>query len=105
MKKAVTVSVLTAVTALSAACGPRETPEQKARGRLEKAETAMNACKERIGLAAAPTPDTVVLADPATKGAELTPEMAGALRLKVECRLELDELLDARRAASRRPGA
>jgi len=43
----------------------------------------------------------VVLADPAIKGAELTAVTAGQLRMKVECRLELDELLDARREAAR----
>ena len=94
-------TVIVFAVALLAACGPRGTPEQKAKARLEKAETAMNACKERIGLAAIPTPDTVVLADPPTKGAELTPETAGQLRLKVQCRLELDELLAARRDAHR----
>ncbi len=89
------------LTWLAVACGPRETREQQARARLAKAEAAMNECKQRGGLGDIPTPDTVVLADPAQKGAELTTEMAGQLRLKVQCRLELDELLDARRNAPR----
>src|SRR5207247_1364867 len=37
--------------------------------------------------------------DPATRGQEMTPEMAGQLRLKVQCALELNELLAARRDA------
>jgi hypothetical protein len=37
-----------------------------------------------------------VLDDPATRGQEMTPEMAGQLRLKVQCMLELNELLAAR---------
>jgi hypothetical protein len=38
-----------------------------------------------------------VLDDPATRGQALTPELAGQLRLKIQCRLQLDELLAARR--------
>ena len=34
-------------------------------------------------------------ADPATRGAELTPETAAQLRMKVECALPLTELLAA----------
>jgi len=79
----------------------RENPQEKAAARLARAEAAMNECKQRVGLGSMPTPDTVVMADPATKGAELTPETAAALRLKVQCRLELDELLAARRDAGR----
>ena len=79
----------------------RETPQQKAATRLQKAEAAMTECKQRVGLGAMPTPDTVVLAEPATKGAEMTPETAALLRLKVQCRMELDELLGARRDAAR----
>ena len=93
--------VVLGLALLAVACGPRKTPEQKAGARLAKAEAAMNACKQRIGLGDIPTPDTVVLADPAQKGAELTPETAGQLRLKVQCRFELDELLDARRGTPR----
>lgn len=78
-----------------------ETPEQKAAARLAKAEAALAGCKQRAGLAGVPTPDTAVLEDPATRGSELTPEAAGQLRLKVQCRLELDELLAARKAAGK----
>jgi hypothetical protein len=83
-----------------AACST-ESPQQKAAVRLQKAEAAMTECKQRVGLGDMPTPDTVVLADPATRGAEMTPEGAALLRLKVQCRLELDELLAARREAGR----
>ena len=89
------------IVALIAVACARGDPEQKGVERLHKADAAMNECKQRIGLADIPTPDTVVLADPAVKGAELTPVTAGQLRMKVECRLELDELLDARRGARR----
>jgi len=85
------------LAAALAACGPGETPEQKAAARLAKAEAAMNECKQRVGLAEIPTPDKVILDDPATRGQQMTPEIAGQLRLKVQCRLELDELLAARR--------
>ena len=84
------------IAAAVAACGG-ETPEQKAAARLAKAEAAMNECKQRVGLAEIPTPDKVILDDPATRGQQMTPEIAGQLRLKVQCRLELDELLAARR--------
>ena len=57
----------------------------------------MNECKQRVGLADIATPDKVILDDPTTRGQEMTPEMAGQLRLKIQCRLELDELLAARR--------
>ena len=77
----------------------QESPQEKAAARLARAEAAMTECKQKVGLGNMPTPDTVVLADPATRGAELTPETAAALRLKVQCRLELDELLAARRNA------
>lgn len=83
-----------------AACST-ESPQQKAAARLQKAEATMTECKQRVGLGDMPTPDTVVLAEPATKGAEMTPETAALLRLKVQCRLELDELLAARREAGR----
>jgi hypothetical protein len=86
---------------LVAACGPRESAEQQAQARLARAEASMDECKRRFGLADVPTPETVVLDDPAQRGLPLTPETAGGLRLKVQCRLELDELLDARRDAGR----
>lgn len=89
------------VIALFAVACSREDPRQKAIGRLQKAEAAMNECKQRIGLGDIPTPDTVVMANPETRNGELTPEAAGQLRMKVQCRLELDELLDARRGAPR----
>jgi hypothetical protein len=78
-----------------AACTPAETPEQHAAVRLKKAEAAMNECKARIGLASVPTPTTLVLDDPATRGAEMTPETAAQLRMKLECALPLNELLAA----------
>ena len=59
----------------------------------------MNGCKQRIGLGDVPTPDTSVMDDPASRGAALTPETAGQLRLKVQCRAELDALLAARKGA------
>ena len=67
--------------------------------RLAKAESAMNECKKRVGLEEVATPTGMVLDDPATRGQEMTPEMAGQLRLKVQCALELNELLAARREA------
>jgi hypothetical protein len=73
---------------------PRTSPDAD---RLARAEAAMDACKQRGGLADVATPVGVVLDDPATRGQALTPELAGQLRLKVQCRLELDELLAARR--------
>lgn len=95
----VDVMVLLVVMAL-VGCGRGETPQQKATARLARAETAMDACKQGSGLAATPTPTTVILDDPATKGQMLTPEMADQLRMKVQCRIELDELLEARRGAA-----
>jgi hypothetical protein len=65
--------------------------------RLAKAEAAMTDCKKRVGLEDVATPAGMVLDDPATRGQEMTPEMAGQLRLKVQCALELNELLAARR--------
>lgn len=82
---------------LAAACTPAETPEQQAAARLQKAEAAMNECKARIGLADVPTPTTLVMDDPATRGAAMTPETASHLRMKVECALPLNELLAARK--------
>jgi hypothetical protein len=82
---------------LAAACTPAETPEQQAAARLQKAEAAMNECKARIGLADIPTPTTLVMDDPATRGAAMTPETASQLRMKVECALPLNELLAAQK--------
>jgi hypothetical protein len=89
------VALLLAVV-LIAACTPAETPEQQAAARLSKAEAAMNECKKRIGMADVPTPTTLVMDDPARRGAELTPETAAQLRMKIECALPLNELLAAR---------
>jgi ABC-type Fe2+-enterobactin transport system substrate-binding protein len=88
---------LLCVVALAAACTAAETPEQQAAARLQKAEAAMNECKARIGLASMPTPTTLVMDDPATRGAEMTPETAAQLRMKVECALPLNELLAAQK--------
>jgi hypothetical protein len=81
---------------VAAGCTPAETPEQKATARLHKAEAEMNACKARIGVADVPTPTTLVMDDPGARGAEMTPERAAQLRMKVECALPLNELLAAR---------
>jgi hypothetical protein len=67
--------------------------------RVAKAEAAMADCKKRLGLEDVATPSGMVLDDPATRGQEMTPELAGQLRLKVQCALELNELLAARRGA------
>jgi hypothetical protein len=92
------VRLLTALVLMVAACdGTPTPPKTSAAERLGKAEAAMEACKQRTGLADVATPSGVVLDDPATRGQALTPELAGQLRLKVQCRLELDELLAARR--------
>jgi hypothetical protein len=85
------------VAVLLAACTPAQTPEQQAAARLQKAEAAMNDCKARIGLASIPTPSTLVMDDPATRGADMTPETAAQLRMKVECALPLNELLAAQK--------
>jgi hypothetical protein len=82
---------------LGAGCTPAETPEQQAAARLQKAEAAMNECKARIGLTSIPTPTTLVMDDPAARGAEMTPEAAAQLRMKVECALPLNELLAAQK--------
>ena len=57
----------------------------------------MNDCKTRIGMADVPTPTTLIMDDPATHGAALTPETAAQLRMKVECALPLNELLAAQK--------
>ena len=85
------------LSAALTACSPSETPEQHAAARLAKAETAMEECKRSAGLADVGTPTGVILDDPASRGQALTPELAGQLRLKIQCRLQLDELLAARR--------
>ena len=77
------------------ACDSSKSPKTAA-DRLAKAEAAMNECKKKQGLEGIATPTGVVLDDPATRGQEMTPELAGQLRLKIQCRLELDELLAAR---------
>jgi hypothetical protein len=97
---ALPVLTLTLALALTA-CGRSESPEQKAAARLAKAEEAMEACKKRQGLEGTATPTTMILDDPATRGQVPTPETMGQLRMKVQCALELNELLDARRG----PGA
>jgi len=81
-----------------AACNQSPGPLHKA-DRVAKAEAAMAECKKRVGLDDVATPSGMVLDDPATRGQEMTPEMAGQLRLKVQCALELNELLAARRDA------
>jgi hypothetical protein len=91
------LAVLAMLAALAACDGPKPPKTSAAAERLAKAESAMEACKQRVGLGEIPTPAGVVLDDPATRGQALTPELAGQLRLKVQCRLELDELLAARR--------
>ena len=85
------------VALLLAGCSSGETPEQQAAARLARAEAAMEECKTSVGLAEVATPTAVVLDDPATRGQALTPETAGQLRLKIQCRVQLDELLAARR--------
>jgi len=98
MKRAIPIVVAMLVVA---GCGPSENPAQKAAARLAKAEAAMETCKQNNGLAASPTPATVILDDPATRGQPLTPELADQLRMKVQCRRELDELVAARRDAGK----
>ena len=90
-----------AAVALALAACASQTPEQQAAVRLAKAEAEMNACKQRLGLDAIPTPDTVMLDDPATHGQPLTPETAGQLRLKVQCRPQLAALVAARKDVKR----
>lgn len=89
-----------AALALTACGGPAETPVKKAAARVAKAEAAMNACKEQLGMSATPTPDTAVLDDPSKRGQAITADFANQLRMKIQCRLELDELLAARKAAA-----
>ena len=89
------VAALLLAAVLAAGCTPAETPAQQAAARLQKAEVAMNECKARIGMADVATPTTLVMDDPATRGAEMTPERAAQLRMKIECALPLNELLAA----------
>jgi hypothetical protein len=91
-----TLALLIGLVAIGG-CSPSETPQQQAAARLARAEAAMEECKRSVGLADVTTPTGVVLDDPATRGQEITPELAGQLRLKIQCRLQLDELLAARR--------
>ena len=89
---------LAAVLLLSLAhCDTPKTPPKNSADRVAKAEAAMEECKKKQGLEAIPTPTGVVLDDPATRGQAMTPELAGQLRLKIQCRVELDELLAARK--------
>ena len=87
---------LAAVLLLTLAhCDSPKAPKTAA-DRVAKAEAAMEECKKKQGLEAIATPTGVVLDDPATRGQAMTPELAGQLRLKIQCRVELDELLAAR---------
>jgi hypothetical protein len=90
------VLVLALVACDRAPNEPPKPPKVDA-ARLARAEAAMETCKQNAGLTEIPTPTGVVLDDPATRGQDMTPEMAGQLRLKVQCMLELNELLAARR--------
>jgi len=90
-------STLAVVLLLTLAHCDSPKPPKTAADRVAKAETAMEECKKRQGLEGIATPAGVVMDDPATRGQEMTPELAGQLRLKIQCRLELDELLAARR--------
>jgi hypothetical protein len=87
-------ALLVLVLALTACDGPQP-PKTQAAERLTRARASMDACKQRVGLTEVATPSATVLDDPATRGQALTQELAGQLRLKVQCRLELDELLAA----------
>lgn len=87
-------ALLMLVLVLAACDGPTP-PKTQAAERLAKARNAMDDCKRRIGLGDVATPTAAVLDDPATRGQTLTQEVAGQLRLKVQCRLELDALLAA----------
>lgn len=78
-------------------CDTPKTPPKGSADRVAKAGAAMDECKKRQGLESIPTPIGVVLDDPATRGHAMTPEVAGQLRLKIQCRLELDELLAAQK--------
>jgi hypothetical protein len=92
-----TIATAVVLAMAIAGCSPAETPQQQAAARLAKAEAAMDECKRSVGLADVTTPAAVVLDDPAARGQALTPELAGQLRLKIQCRRQLDELLAAQR--------
>jgi predicted small lipoprotein YifL len=79
---AIRTTIVTLLTLALAACGgPAETPQQQAAARVSKADTA-------------------VLDDPSKRGEPITVDLANQLRMKIQCRLELDELLAARKAAA-----
>jgi hypothetical protein len=98
MRVLIRYAALCVATALAACNQSPPGPLHKV-DRVAKAEAAMTECKKRVGLDEVATPTGMVLDDPATRGQEMTPEMAGQLRLKVQCALELNELLAARRDA------
>ena len=97
MRRPMRVAALVSILVV-AACNQSPGPLHKTDS-VAKAEASMAACKKRVGLDDVATPSGMVLDDPATRGQEMTPEMAGQLRLKVQCALELNELLAARRDA------
>lgn len=92
-------AVLVLLLVALAACNQSTPGPLRKADRVAKAEAAMADCKKRVGLDDVATPSGMVLDDPATRGQDMTPEMAGQLRLKVQCALELNELLAARRDA------
>jgi len=77
---------------LAACAGPAT--QQRADDRLVKAEAEMNACKQGLGLGAAPTPTTTALYDPATGSVA---QDAAQVKIKTLCGRQLYELLDAQR--------
>lgn len=74
--------------------------QQRAEARLANAEVAMNACKERLGLGAAPTPNSMTLYD-ATAGPAA--QDTTQVRIKTLCASELQQLLEARRTLRNLP--
>jgi hypothetical protein len=74
------------------------TPSPSPSSRLMNAESELNACKDRLGLAATPTPDTESLYRPSSPAA-LTSNDVGQIRIKSMCGPELDAFLRARREA------
>jgi len=80
---------------LVAGCAGVATPREWAQQRVDKAEDEMKFCKESIGLAAAATPTTATLYDPATGAVAQDPTQ---LKIKTLCGRQLRELLDAQRA-------
>lgn len=83
------------VPCLLAGCAGGPPPRQWAEDRLEKAEAEMKACKEAMGLGAAPTPGSTALYDPATGPVA---QDAAQVKIKTLCARQLHELLDARRS-------